>query len=235
MSETTLERIKKILETCEFSQFVGLDEDQWFEAKGKSPYDLDTASDSYELAKDVSSFANAEGGFIVIGLGTEPLKDRLTEKVINIDLHREEEFPVEKYDGIIKEYVHPRIKDLSIRWLKDSNNEDIGIGCIEVPRQDQNTKPFLIKKIVEDSAILKQIVFGIAQRTDSSSNPLTIDQLHQKVKYGMSTNSERLTRIEDKVDSLIEDTQESKRRALYEESNAPIKALENRIQRILSQ
>jgi len=235
MPEETTERVKQILEQRDFSQFIGLEEDQWFEAKGKSPYDLDTARDRYELAKDVSSFANAEGGFIIIGLEMEQLTDKMTEKAASTDLFCEEEFPIEKYNGIIKEHVYPRIKDLSVKWLEDSNHASLGIGCIEIPPQDQNNKLFLIKNVVEDSNILKQIVFGIAQRAHSSNNPLTIHQLHQKIKYGMSTESEKLTRIEDKVDLVLEASHESQRRALYEEINAPITKLENRIKRILSQ
>ena len=39
----------------------GLKEDQWFDAKRPPGYDLTTPESRFELAKDVSSFANAEG------------------------------------------------------------------------------------------------------------------------------------------------------------------------------
>ena len=77
----TREVIKKIIETKELDQLIGLREGLYFDAKEKNGYNLDTSNGRYELAKDVSSFANAAGGLLMIGLNTEPLIGQKTEKV----------------------------------------------------------------------------------------------------------------------------------------------------------
>jgi len=48
--------------------------------------------------------------------------------------------------------------------------------------QAQNDKLFQIKSVVENSEMVRQIVFGIAQHVDSSSVLMRIDQLHQRIK-----------------------------------------------------
>ena len=67
----TIESIAQLLATRNLSEFVGLKEDQWFDAKKAPAYDLATAPGRFELAKDVSSFANASGGHLFLGLTAE--------------------------------------------------------------------------------------------------------------------------------------------------------------------
>jgi predicted HTH transcriptional regulator len=62
-----LHLIKHIVESNLFDSLIDQNEDTWFEAKKKNPYDFSTAAGHYELAKDVCGFANAEGGFILVG------------------------------------------------------------------------------------------------------------------------------------------------------------------------
>ena len=71
----SLKSIKTILDTRQFAALIGLDEDTWLEAKGRNPYDFTTPAGRYELAKDASAFANAEGGILLVGLTTAPAAD----------------------------------------------------------------------------------------------------------------------------------------------------------------
>jgi len=74
----TFEAIKVILDTRQFDQLIGREEDAWFEAKQRSPYDLTPPTGRYELAKDVSAFANADGGLLVVGLTTTRVAETRT-------------------------------------------------------------------------------------------------------------------------------------------------------------
>jgi predicted HTH transcriptional regulator len=76
--------IKTILDNRQFDLLIGQEEDTWFEAKGRNPYDFTTPAGRYELAKDVSAFANADGGILVVGLATAPLADVQKERVTAI-------------------------------------------------------------------------------------------------------------------------------------------------------
>jgi hypothetical protein len=141
--------IKAILDTRQFDALLGQDEDAWFEAKGRSPYDFATPAGRYELAKDVSAFANTDGGILIVGLTTTPLAEMRTERVTAHDLCTQAEFDVGQYLGIIREYVYPGIKDLNVYWTPVNPEATQGLGVIEIPAQSPKLKYFLTAKVVE--------------------------------------------------------------------------------------
>jgi predicted HTH transcriptional regulator len=77
----SFESIKAILDGGQFSALIGLDEDTSLEAKRGNSYDFATPTGRYELAKDVSAFANAEGGILLIGLTTVVPADAKTDRI----------------------------------------------------------------------------------------------------------------------------------------------------------
>jgi hypothetical protein len=58
---STRDTISEILKARTLSALKGLKEDQRFDAKRAAGYDLATGAGGFELAKDVSTLANAEG------------------------------------------------------------------------------------------------------------------------------------------------------------------------------
>lgn len=224
----SLESIKKILDTQQFAELVGLDEDTWLEAKGKSPYDFASPAGRYELAKDITAFANAEGGILLVGLATAPAADSKTDRITAHDLCPQADFDVAQYLGIIKEYVHPAIRDLKAYWLPVNAEATHGLGVIEVPPQSLNQKYFLIAKVVESGAQLKEIVFGIAKRNDGSNDPFTIAELYKYTQSGKHPVPQTLARVESKLDALIE----GQKRA-SEPTKTPDQVYDERAARIL--
>ena len=105
--------------------------------------------------------------------------------------------------AILKEYVHPRIKDLVIDWVPSAADATQGLGYIYIPPQPDEQKFFLVTRILEDGEALRQIVVGIAVRKESGSIPLTADALHRYVRDGYSPTAKRLTRLEEKMDRLL--------------------------------
>src|ERR1700674_223445 len=87
-----IETIAALLAERNLAGLQGLKEDQWFDAKRATTYALATPTGRFELAKDVSSFANAEGGYILIGLTTVEVPDEQTEQVNGLDLLTENSF-----------------------------------------------------------------------------------------------------------------------------------------------
>jgi len=112
----------------------------------------------YELAKDVSAFANADGGILIIGLTTTPLVEARTERVTGNDLCTEAEFNVGQYVGIINDYIYPHIKDLKVYWTPVNPGATQGLGVIEIPAQSSKLKYFLMARVVESGTQIKQIV-----------------------------------------------------------------------------
>ncbi len=216
----TFTSIKSILDARQFQTLIGQDEDSWFEAKGRHPYDFATPAGRYELAKDVSSFANADGGFLIIGLITTPLAEAHTERVISYDLCTQEEFVVAQYQGLIKEYVYPQIKNLNVYWAPVNEEATQGLGVIEVPAQNSKLKYFLTAKVVEAGTQIRQIVFGLAKRTNNTNDPLTAAELYRHMQDGKHTVPQTLARLEGKIDGLIQaqarpDTPQTSRDELY--------------------
>jgi len=68
--ELSSQEVLAMLSSGSFKGFIGAVENDHFECK-RTPYRLQTDHEKQELAKDVSAFANAGGGVLVIGLATE--------------------------------------------------------------------------------------------------------------------------------------------------------------------
>jgi len=198
MVDTTMEKIKEIINSRNFSNFVHLKENLYFDAK-REQYDAASPSSRYEIAKDVSAFANSEGGYIVIGLNTKRIDEQLTEEVESLNLLQEETFNVGAHKSIIAQFIYPSIRCLEVEWVESMENPGIGIGYILIPKQDEREKYFLTNNTLEENEPVKQIVFGLARRIDSSSIPLGQKEIYLALQTGKSAISERLTIIEKKL------------------------------------
>ena len=204
MADDAHRTIEQLFESHELTARVGRPETQTFEAKGASPYDLDTASGRYELAKDVSAIANAEGGFLVVGLTTEKSAIEALDKVSALDLIAEAAFPADQIGGLLREYVVPRISGVQIGWVADQLTPDRGVGVIQVPRQSDDSKPFLIARVVDGDEEVKQVVFGYCVRIGADVAPYDVIRLQRSMKQGMNSIAQRLEAIEQKLAVLLE-------------------------------
>lgn len=187
----------------DLSPFIGLKEDIWFEAKGKKGYDFDKPHDIFEFAKDISAFANSEGGIIVIGLITEKHVDEQIDVVKNVDLLEISKVNISKWEGIIRENVYPRIEGLSCVTIPCKGDITKCVLAIIVPRQEESKKPFLINKMVDDSGKTRAIAYGLAERKQANNDPASVIQIWKWIKHGRSDGTLTLLRIEDKVDAII--------------------------------
>ena len=222
-----IEAIRNILITAKFDEFLGMKEDLWFDAKARPGYDLATPNGRIELAKDISALANSEGGYLIIGLVTEPVAGEQTDQVVALDLLKPEEFDSSKYQGIIRDSVYPEISDLTAEWIENGSAVGQGVGVLFVPQQQEAKKYFLMKRVTEDGVPLKQIVFGIARRVGATTDSLSIAQLYEATQKGRSSAAERMSRLEEKVDSIL--------RAVTEPEPKPaMDTVDERIKRLLS-
>jgi predicted HTH transcriptional regulator len=200
--------IRQILENHAHNDLIGRVEDEWLEAKGLNPYDLDSPPGRYELAKDVSAFANNSGGFIVIGVTTAVNQDQQTETITAITPFPQGAFQAHRYISIVEECIHPNIENFRAAWVPTNQEQNQGIAIIEVPPQNQERQYFLIANVVESGANIKQIVFGVAVRNDSSNEPFTRAQLYRYTLQGKSPTTQLLARMNEKLDALIVQSQQ---------------------------
>jgi hypothetical protein len=138
-----------------------------------------------------------------VGLQHKRLPNENTEEVDDLDLLPRTDFPTAQIGGVLKEYVHPKIKDLVIDWAPSLVDDTRGVSYIYIPRQPEEQKFFLVTKVLEDGDALRQIVVGIAVRKESANTPLTADAVHRYVRDGYSPSAQRLTRLEEKMDRIM--------------------------------
>ena len=199
----TRDFISEVLTHGQLSVLIKRDEDLWFEAKENHEFDLGgNPRHRIQLSKDVSALANAEGGFLLIGLKTVRVAEEQTDRVTELDLLPQAEFDADQFHGVITETVHPKIRGLEVRWIESAETEGLGVGCIMIPPQDPDDQPFLMKRVLEHDIELRQVVFGIARRVGSRNQPRTIEELHRAVQQGKASVPDRLTRLEKQLGEI---------------------------------
>jgi hypothetical protein len=202
----SLAEIAEIVSSRELRHFVGLKEDLFFEAKRARPYDLDTAKGRYELVKDVSAFANAGGGYLVMGLTTETILAENTDEVAGLDLLRYEDFPAGQIRGVLRELLFPRERDFEIRWVESIESTALGVGYVYVPPQDEARKPYLMGGILVEGQEVGEIIFGMAIRSGSSAEPVSLRTLQGWVNRGRASLEARIANIENGIAILLQNT-----------------------------
>lgn len=229
---STIDDIQQIVATRQLASFIDRKEDAWFEAKSAAAYDLNSPAGRWELAKDVSAFANANGGFIVVGLNTERVPEEQTDKVIALDLLPQASFVVAQIQGVLREYLFPNLQGLDVQWFENADGNGQGVGVIHVPEQPQDRRFTLMVQTIDEGVQLRRFVFGFVRRLKSATIPLTVEQLHDICQNGRSSSAERLTRIEEKVDHLIVLNEEARQESVEQETYAA--EMERRLNEIIS-
>lgn len=185
----------------ELHRLVGMIESVHLEAKS-IPYDLDTPFGRFELAKDVVAFANAEGGHLIIGVVTEREESSQIDRLSGLRLLSPQAIDTDQLLGILRGHVYPFPSDLTIQHHSAVSSGTDGVYVIRVPRQPRDRGPFLVLKVVQDGAPLREIVVGYVERIGDSNEPFTGKRLQQMFKSGSDSVAERLTRIEEKLDGI---------------------------------
>src|SRR4051794_18017437 len=109
----TRDEVGAVLETGDFRALVGIEENLEVEFKG-SPYRLDDEGEKFELAKDASALANANGGVIVIGVRTERHAERFSDVAESVRPVPRELIDETRYVDVLTERVYPRISGLGV-------------------------------------------------------------------------------------------------------------------------
>jgi hypothetical protein len=194
--------VRTILASGQFEQFIGMPEDLFLEVKGKVPYDLATASGRFELAKDVSAFANAEGGHLLIGFIHEKLPTRRIDQIKELQMFASADLDLGQISGVLRTYVLPSIPGMTVSWVPIVSNPKVGIASIYIPKQPDESKFFLITKLVEENETQKEIVVGIARRAGGDNIPLRATEIYDLIRKGRDPVLQRTIRIEEKIDAL---------------------------------
>lgn len=188
--------IEAILESGNFSELVGLVEDDRLECKG-TPYQLQREAEKMELAKDVSGLANARGGLILIGCRTEKKQTVFGDVVREVSTFGRQLINPQDYYNVIASWVYPPLQ-MSVRWLPSACDPSLGIVVIRVPDEASQNSPFLVTKTVDESGKLRGTLFGLFRRQRDMVGGLSVQELRDRLKDGIrfSELDRRLENIE---------------------------------------
>ncbi|MFA4827418.1 MAG: RNA-binding domain-containing protein [Candidatus Shapirobacteria bacterium] len=199
----TFEEIAEILKNSDFDKLISQRESGVFEAKQKHPYDLPKRKAIIELIKDVVSFANGGGGYIICGLSTEKRANSPHDYVTALDLMSKIDFyDGKQINGIIITNVYPRL-DIKVDWCASSGDASLGLGVISILPQDEGKKYFIIKITKVESESTKEF-FGIPIRTDDDITWLTVQELHKLSKRSPNSLQEFHQSLSNQMDEVKE-------------------------------
>jgi len=100
----TLERLESIIQNGDFISLVGESESSIFDCKSEI-YALADDLSKYELAKDVSSLANANGGYILVGAKTTKSEKRHCDEVSEIRAFNQQLCDPDKHIKVIFDWI----------------------------------------------------------------------------------------------------------------------------------
>jgi schlafen family protein len=196
--------VTEILLEGQFDRLIGMKENLYLEVKGSTPYDFSTPSGRFELAKDVSAFANSEGGHLLIGLEHERLPNERVDQIKTLQLFGSTVLNPRQLEGLVSTHVWPTIHGLTVNWIHAASDPSVGIVSIYIPAQREEHKFFLVTKVVEDGEPQKEIIVGITRRVGGDNLPFFAQEIHDLIRRGRDTILQRSIRIEEKLDALLE-------------------------------
>lgn len=173
-------------------------EDEQLEFKA-SPYQLKDEKQKMELAKDVSSFANAGGGIILVGVESEKVQERQSEKAIRIRPFAEEHCNRQQLADVLNGWIYPPVRNIVYAWHPSKADPVRGISSISIAEAAAQDKPYVVAKVLDQTGREFGALMGYFERLGSVTPPMSVQQLRDKIKDGLRFGQidERLRSIEE--------------------------------------
>jgi predicted HTH transcriptional regulator len=227
----TLDQLAGIVANATFNELVGEVEGQFLDVKSQ-PYKFAEGLDAKrEFAKDVAAFANAKGGYILIGFTTQKTPLRPGEEIVAPNPIPSDQFNIEQYIKLLEEWLYPRPVDVDIKFGSFGADANKGILVVFIPPQAERSKPFLITKTFTDKKTT-EVFLGYAERRLDFTAPMKVAELHHALRVGLSLERELLGRI-DNLEMLITEHFSSNKQA--EEASKASAQLQERITKLLNE
>ena len=189
----------------ELKNFIGNQEENlWIEFKQQDYYrDLnDPEKYKYEISKDVTAMANAEGGYIFIGIQE---KGKIAQDFITVADHNR---IAQSIDSVCLQYIDPRIPNLEVKpYSFEWKGQNIILVIIHIPPSDQRPHSFVWKN---STHFVKRYGDHIREYPMSELGEVFSVRHYPRI----------IDQINNKLDTILRDTQQSRRSLISPEENA---------------
>jgi hypothetical protein len=179
------QEVLELLERQSFDDLIGQEEGLELEFKG-APYRLDEDVEKFELAKDVSGLANAEGGLIVIGVRTQAHLESPVDVAQDVRPIPRARLDEGRHAAVLNERVYPRIRGLAIRYHESPADPAVGLLSIDVPPQGQADKYFLVQRPVSADGKTPGWLVGVMVRGVGRVHEHRPGELHGLINRGLN-------------------------------------------------
>ncbi len=196
-------QLDALVRSASWSGLIGQPESDFFDCK-KTVYDLAAEAQKQELAKDVSSFGNAGGGFVLLGVETQKGSTHPGDEVSALRPFPRERLDSKQYYDLLNDWVIPKLEGVTVEWIPEASDATQGFGVIRVPPQTDSLKPFVIAKTVLDDGRRRDLLVGFAQRRRDTSQPATALEIAKWLSDGRNYQRNiqlRLDEIAAKIES----------------------------------
>lgn len=180
MSVTEKTGLIAALEAGDSELVIGTHEREWLEFK-QAPYHLKEDAQKLEFLKDVTSIANAGGGYLVIGFATKPETHTGRDIATELSRVRQDLVDAVQYRDVLESNTYPPLRNTSMRWWLVERGT--GVLTIEIPAADENSAPIIVNKVKEDG-IRKGLLMGIFVRSGERVNTLSPAEIHSQIQVG---------------------------------------------------
>ena len=127
---------------AELKDLIGnQEENQWIDFKQQDYHQdpKDPEKYKYEICKDVTAMANADGGYIFIGIQE---KDKIAEGFLTVD---KPDKVAQSINSVCLQYIDPRIQNLEVKKRSfEWNGKEIDLVIIHIPPSDHRPHGFII-------------------------------------------------------------------------------------------
>jgi hypothetical protein len=169
-TQLSADEMLAVLRESRDDDLIGLEESTVFDAKSGA-YRLDDPKSRWELAKDVSAMANADGGILLIGAKTERLENSFVERVAAIRPVPTTFLNEDQLRGAVAKFLFPSIGNY-VEFHRFDRGDDSGLLAIRIRRPPDDDQPILVttRATVEVDGRTHEIdAWAIARRVGSGT------------------------------------------------------------------
>lgn len=173
----TSEKFNEIIASKDMEQFVGYVENGFFDVK-EFFYNLSNPDERHRLCKDITAFANNNGGYLLIGFEPDKPKNAPIEYIKAAK--GISEFPnFDCMNSILSDYVYPNSIGMLVENEKIIDTQGRNFLLIKIKGGSED-KPFFVKKDAKNYEFAAYYV-----RTQDRGTRQDIEYLHELTHQGI--------------------------------------------------